>query len=79
MGQIASLGYRTNDLVLGFSTLYWISGMLLLLGSAIRGFCRLITSDSFSPDLMLDIIEEHQVCACVCLTFNFKLLVKWLW
>lgn len=61
MNQVASFGYHADDVVLGFSTLYWISGLLLLLGSIVRGCCRLITTDSFSPDLLFDMIEEHQV------------------
>ena len=62
MNQIANLGYCTNDLVLGFSTIYWISGLLMLLSSVVRSFCRLITTESFNVDLLLDMIEEHHVC-----------------
>lgn len=71
MNQVANLGYYSSDLVLSFSTLYWISGLLMLLSSVVQGFCRIITSESFSPDLMLDMIEEHQVRMCVAYFSNF--------
>lgn len=52
---------REDDIVLAFSTIYWISGLLLLLNMAIKGYCRLITTDGFTPELALEMIEEHQV------------------
>lgn len=52
---------REDDVVLAFSTIYWISGLLLLINMAVKGYCRLITTDCFSPELALEIIEEHKV------------------
>lgn len=50
-----------DDICLTFSSMYWISGILLLLASTINGTCRLITTEPFSIELMLDMIEEHRV------------------
>lgn len=54
---------REDDVVLTFSTIYWISGLLLLVCSAIKGFRRIITTERFSVELMLEMIEEHRVRA----------------
>lgn len=54
-----------DDIVLTFSTVYWISGLLLLICSAIKGYRRVITTERFTPELMLNMIEEHRVCARV--------------
>lgn len=59
--QAATLALRSDDMVLIFSSLYWISGTMLLISSAIKGFCRLITTESFSVDLFLDMVEAHPV------------------
>lgn len=61
MNQAASLAFRSDDLALVFSTNYWISGLVLLISSVIKGFIRLITAQSFSADLFLDMIEAHPV------------------
>lgn len=61
MHQAASLASRSDDLLLIYSTTYWISGIAILISSALRGFCRVITTEPFTADLMLDMIEAHQV------------------
>ncbi|XP_055296968.1 probable 4-coumarate--CoA ligase 3 [Sitodiplosis mosellana] len=52
---------REDDTLLTFSTIYWISGLLLMICSAIKGFCRIISTERFTPELMLNMIEEHRV------------------
>lgn len=59
--QAANLLSRSDDIFLIYSTTYWISGIVVLISSAIRGFCRLITTEPFTADLMLEMIEAHQV------------------
>lgn len=50
-----------NDVMLGFSSLYWISGVNILLGGMMRGATRIITTDIFSPELELRLIEQYKV------------------
>lgn len=61
MHQMCESPVREDDVVLTFSSAYWISGIILLIGSAIKGFRRVITTDRFSCELMLNMIEEHRV------------------
>lgn len=61
MHQAASLAFRSDDLLIIYSTTYWISGLVILISSAIKGFCRLITTEPFSADLFLHMIEAHPV------------------
>lgn len=61
MYQAAGLPLRSDDLLLIYSTMYWISGLVILISSALRNFCRVITTEPFTADLMLDMIEAHQV------------------
>lgn len=50
-----------NNVVLTFSTVYWISGLLLAIAGGLKGFCRVITTENFTPELLLKMIEEHRV------------------
>lgn len=50
-----------EEVLLGFSTVYWISGLLSYIAGGIKGVCRVMTTDRFTPDLLLEIIEEHRV------------------
>lgn len=59
--QVSEMGMRGDDVVLNFSTIYWISGLLIMICNAIKGFCRLMTTERFTPELVLGMIEEHRV------------------
>lgn len=59
--QAAEVLSREDDVVLTFSTIYWISGVIVLLAGAIKGYQRIITTDTFSPELFLEMISEHRV------------------
>lgn len=61
MHQVSDGESREDDIVLTFSSIYWISGIILLFGSAIKGYCRVVSTESFSCELMLNMIEEHRV------------------
>ncbi|EAT37104.1 AAEL010853-PA [Aedes aegypti] len=54
-----------TDRTLAFSTLYWLSGMFVLLTSTVWGATRVITRQSFDADLAVDIIERFGVTAPV--------------
>lgn len=61
MQQVADGESREDDIVLTFSSIYWISGIILLFGNAIKGYCRVVSTERFSCELMLNMIEEHRV------------------
>lgn len=50
-----------EDVSLCFSSLYWLSGLATLLFSTLQGCTRIITTDSFKPELLLRLIEEYKV------------------
>lgn len=50
-----------NDVVLGFSTLYWVSGWLMFLNGTFFNGTRIITTDPFSPEKMVQLIETYKV------------------
>lgn len=62
LNQCVGSAALEDDIILTFSTIYWISGLLMLVGSAIKGYCRVISTEGFSPELMLNIVKEHRVC-----------------
>ncbi|KAL1396546.1 hypothetical protein pipiens_010458 [Culex pipiens pipiens] len=52
---------RESDRVLCLSSLYWISGIGTLLTATLAGATRVITTDRFSAEMMIDIIEQYRV------------------
>lgn len=52
---------ETNDVMFCFSSLYWLSGFGTLIATTIRGATRIITTESFSPELLLRIVEKYKV------------------
>lgn len=50
-----------DEIILCFSTVYWFSGILTLLLGTLQGATRLITTESFSPELSLRIIDKYKV------------------
>lgn len=52
---------NSNDTMLCFSSLYWISGSVILLRGTLSGATRLITTEAFSPELQLRCIEKYKV------------------
>lgn len=49
-----------NELIFNPSSLYWISGVFTILTAPICGGTRIITTEEFSPQMQLRIIEEHK-------------------
>lgn len=49
------------DVMLSFSSLYWLTGWLTLLSGMINGSTRIITTKSFDPLLQMDFIEKYHV------------------
>ncbi|GAB0092213.1 4-coumarate--CoA ligase 1 [Sergentomyia squamirostris] len=50
-----------NGTMLGFSSLYWLSGMIHLLATTFLGIKRVITTENFTSDLSLNIIQKYKV------------------
>lgn len=51
----------SGDVYLSFSSLYWLTGIWALVGGTVAGITRIITTQPFSPDLMLQLIERYGV------------------
>lgn len=51
----------SSDVMLCFSSLYWLSGMFFLLIGTTIGATRIITRDVFNPVLALEIIQKFKV------------------
>lgn len=51
----------TGDVYLSFSSLYWLTGIWALIGGTLAGITRIITTQQFDPDLMLNLIERYGV------------------
>lgn len=47
--------------MLTFSSLYWISGFAALISTTLRGATRVITTQSFNAELMLEVVERYKV------------------
>ncbi|XP_037028941.1 4-coumarate--CoA ligase 1-like [Bradysia coprophila] len=50
-----------DDVMLCFSSLYWLSGFLTLMLATIIGARRIITTETFNPELFLHIVEKYKV------------------
>lgn len=55
-----------SDVVLVFSSLYWISGMATTIHSALIGFKRVVTTQPFTPTSFFEIIENYQITNIFC-------------
>ncbi|CAD7089737.1 unnamed protein product [Hermetia illucens] len=55
------ISLEQTDILLCFSSLYWLSGVFSLLMGTILGLTRLVTSQPFTPELMLCLIEKYRV------------------
>lgn len=51
----------THDVLMSFSSLYWISGWFVLLTGIINGATRVITTEPYNPELHLRLIEQYKV------------------
>lgn len=74
--ELNTFGERVGDVVLCFSTLYWFSGIITLLHRTLQCATRLITTESFSPELMLQLIEKYKVTGLISASHQMVLTVK---
>jgi acyl-coenzyme A synthetase/AMP-(fatty) acid ligase len=50
-----------NEKLLCFSSLYWLSGFVTLMLGPIYGYTKVITRQSYNPELMAEIIEKYKI------------------
>lgn len=62
--------------MLSFSTLYWISTIVNVLRGLFSGATRIITTEVFSPELQLRMIEQYKVTFTINAPFQLVLMLK---
>lgn len=68
---------QSDDAVLCFSSLYWVTGCATLLMSLTLGFKRIITTMPFSPEKMVTIAKEQNIAILVISVGNTAELASW--
>lgn len=63
---------HSNDILLAFSSLYWLSGWDVLLLGMLNGATRIITTQSYSPELQLQLIEQYKATFAWRCGINFE-------
>lgn len=51
----------SSDILICFSSLYWLSGWAVLLLGMLNGATRIITTKSYAPELQLRLVEQYKV------------------
>lgn len=59
-----------------FSTLYWISGIETLLFGTLTGATRIITTETFTPELQLRLMDQYKITCTSNATHQIVLLTK---
>lgn len=65
-----------SDVMLCFSSLYWLSGLVVLLKGTLSGATRIITTEIFSPELQLHMIEQYKVTFTLNAPHQIVLMMK---
>lgn len=50
-----------GDILFAFSSIYWLSGIANLVKSTFYGTIQIITTKSYSPDYLLELIEKYKI------------------
>lgn len=66
----------SDDVLLSTSSLQWISGHNTLLLGTLSGATRIITTESFSPSLMLRLIGDYKATVIISLAYNMITILK---
>lgn len=51
----------SDDVMMTFGSLYWLSGFTMLLLTTVFQMTRIITTEVFTPELLLRIVEKYKV------------------
>lgn len=73
---IKSSVFSHNNVVLSFSTLYWISGIDTLIFGTLTAAKRIITTAIFSPELQFRLIEQYKITFTLNATHQIVLITK---
>ncbi|XP_037920264.1 luciferin 4-monooxygenase-like [Hermetia illucens] len=65
-----------TDILLCFSSLYWLSGVFTLIRGTILGVTRIITSQPFTPELMLRLIEQYRITSILTPPSQLAMMVE---
>ncbi|XP_031634571.1 4-coumarate--CoA ligase-like 7 [Contarinia nasturtii] len=65
-----------SDVILSFGLVQWINGLRFLLRGTLCGATRIITTDIWSPELELSIIEKYQVTIAMNASYHICLLME---
>ncbi|XP_031621711.1 4-coumarate--CoA ligase-like 7 [Contarinia nasturtii] len=68
--------FSSYDVLLAFSSLYWVTGWITLVGGTINGATRIITTESYTPELHLRLIEKYRVSFGLSAPHHIALLSK---
>lgn len=52
---------RSDDVLLCFSQLYWITGVMTMVWSTLYGATRIITTETFSAELIFRLISQYRI------------------
>lgn len=53
--------FANDDIAFSYSSLYWMTGILTLLGSTLFGITRVITTNVFSPEHFVSLVSKYKV------------------
>lgn len=67
---------HSDDVILCYSPLFWLSGLLTLLSGTIRGAMRIITTENFSPELQFRMVEDYKVTFILSPPYHVGLSLK---
>lgn len=75
--RLMAADFSADNVIFSFSSLYWLSGLIMLLVGTLFGAKRIITTESYSPELFLSILENFKVNAFVLIkTDHFWISLK---
>lgn len=66
---------NASDVMLCFSSIYWLSGVIVLIKGTLSGSTRIITTEIFSPELQLRLIEKYKVTFALNSPYQLNLLI----
>lgn len=77
LDEMAHLSFvYSSDVMLCFSSLYWITGVITLLKGTMSGALRIITTDTYSPELQLHLVEQYKVSWALNAAHHLTLMMK---
>lgn len=72
----ATLRIYADGVVLSFSSIYWLTGLISIVMGTAGGSTRIITSKRFTPELQFHIIDKYRVTVINNLAYYLILMVK---